>query len=99
MKAKGSTDSNSVRVILDEVIKKPWCPHGPTLLFESTSQGAPVKFFACSACRNRDDCPFYLEYTGEPLKETENSTSGRKNLVTYEEVSSNQYFSPNFKLH
>lgn len=30
MKAKGSTDSNSVRVILDEVIKKPLCPHGPT---------------------------------------------------------------------
>lgn len=87
MKAKTATESSGVRVILDETIKKPWCPHGPTLLFESTSQETSVKFFACSACRNRDDCSFYQEYTEEPLlNEMENVASKVTNVVTYEEV-------------
>lgn len=90
MKRNVSSESNSVRVILDESIEKPWCAHGPTLLFESTSKDTSQKFFACSACRDRKDCSFYLEYNSEklekPLKKTEQGINGRKSLLTYDEV-------------
>ncbi|XP_078588631.1 rRNA N(6)-adenosine-methyltransferase ZCCHC4-like [Branchiostoma floridae x Branchiostoma japonicum] len=48
----------------------PHCPHGPTLLFERYIRGAPSgeKFFACSACRDRKECSFYLKY-GEKMSE------------------------------
>ncbi|XP_076345837.1 rRNA N(6)-adenosine-methyltransferase ZCCHC4 isoform X1 [Tachypleus tridentatus] len=40
----------------------PKCLHGPTLLFERfTVEGKRTgrKFFACSSCRDRNDCPFF----------------------------------------
>lgn len=80
---KKKSESSSVRVILDDSIKKPRCKHGPTLLFESINE--PVKFFACSACRSREDCPFYHEFTGETVEET-NVDEDFSNLVTYDEV-------------
>ncbi|EDV22977.1 uncharacterized protein TRIADDRAFT_28284 [Trichoplax adhaerens] len=39
----------------------PYCPHGPTLLFERfyKSHKTSRRFFACSACRDRKDCSFF----------------------------------------
>ena len=36
----------------------PWCPHGPTLLFERSGK----KFYACAAFRQRKDCSAYFEF-------------------------------------
>lgn len=54
-------------IINDEILSKsPYCPHGPTLLFErfsATSDGKEReenrRFYACSACRDRKLCPFF----------------------------------------
>ncbi|KAM3857832.1 rRNA N(6)-adenosine-methyltransferase ZCCHC4 [Diretmus argenteus] len=55
-------DSFGVEVILPEADKKaPYCPHGPTLLFEKVCKGDEKgrRFYACSACRDRKDCNFF----------------------------------------
>ncbi|CAF0907842.1 unnamed protein product [Adineta ricciae] len=36
----------------------PRCVHGPTLLFRSSTE----RFFACSACRDRQECDIYIPY-------------------------------------
>jgi hypothetical protein len=36
----------------------PKCIHGPTLLFHSSTS----KFFACSACRDRQECDIFIPY-------------------------------------
>jgi len=48
-------------VIPDE--ERPYCNHGPTILFERFfPDKASRKFFACSACRNRKECTFFHWY-------------------------------------
>lgn len=42
----------------DLEINHPKCRHGPTLLFRSSDQ----RFFACSACRDRQECQIYIPY-------------------------------------
>ncbi|ELT91676.1 hypothetical protein CAPTEDRAFT_185876 [Capitella teleta] len=42
----------------------PTCPHGPMMLFERLNTKDPTTvetFYACSANRERNDCPFYLK--------------------------------------
>ncbi|CAF2052194.1 unnamed protein product [Rotaria magnacalcarata] len=39
-------------------INHPKCVHGPTLLFHSSTS----KFFACSACRDRQECDIFIPY-------------------------------------
>ncbi|CAF4995242.1 unnamed protein product, partial [Rotaria sp. Silwood1] len=39
-------------------INHPKCVHGPTLLFNSLTS----KFFACSACRDRQECDIFISY-------------------------------------
>lgn len=39
-------------------INHPKCVHGPTLLFHSSTS----KFFACSACRDREECDILIPY-------------------------------------
>ncbi|KAK0164843.1 hypothetical protein PV328_003415 [Microctonus aethiopoides] len=39
----------------------PKCPHGPTLLFGKRIDDELKQFYACSACRDRKLCNFYLE--------------------------------------
>lgn len=54
--------SFGVEVILDsDISKHPYCPHGPTLLFEKFSQddNNGRKFYACSSSRDRKDCGFF----------------------------------------
>ena len=36
----------------------PKCIHGPTLLFHSSTSN----FFACSACRDRQECDIFIPY-------------------------------------
>uniref|UniRef100_A0A1Y1N7L4 CTCHY-type domain-containing protein n=2 Tax=Photinus pyralis TaxID=7054 RepID=A0A1Y1N7L4_PHOPY len=49
-----------VEVILEDLTSHPKCPHGPTVLFSRVSDGRRINFFACSACRDRKQCSFYL---------------------------------------
>lgn len=45
--------------------KHPSCEHGPTILFRrwvGNSGLKSTKFFACSAFRDRKDCPIYVKY-------------------------------------
>jgi hypothetical protein len=46
----------------------PKCIHGPTLLFHSLTSS----FFACSACRDRQECDIFIPY------EERNSKKSRK---------------------
>ncbi|XP_017775093.1 PREDICTED: zinc finger CCHC domain-containing protein 4, partial [Nicrophorus vespilloides] len=48
-----------IKVIESDLSKHPKCPHGPTLLFTRTGE-EDKPFFACSACRDRKDCEFFL---------------------------------------
>lgn len=50
----------NVRFVPSDLSKHPCCPHGPTLLFSRLENGEPRSFFACSACRDRKDCAFFL---------------------------------------
>lgn len=53
-----------------DLSKHPQCPHGPTLLFGTNEKGKLEKFYACSACRDRKTCKFYLK-AGEKLTKKE----------------------------
>ena len=62
-KRKHIEDNSSLKVILEgDIRSNPECDHGPSILFERImSQGKIRKqFFACSAFRDRKQCPFYL---------------------------------------
>lgn len=52
-----------IKVIVKDPSSHPHCLHGPTLLFQRTfdNSNRVEEFFACSACRNRKECSFYLE--------------------------------------
>ncbi|XP_075890019.1 rRNA N(6)-adenosine-methyltransferase ZCCHC4 [Nelusetta ayraudi] len=61
-KTEANEDSFGLEVVLSDSDKAaPWCPHGPTLLFEKTCKGNGTgrRFYACSACRDRKDCNFF----------------------------------------
>lgn len=49
-----------VDVLTQNIENNPCCPHGPTILFCRTVNGVPRKYFACSACRDRKQCNFFL---------------------------------------
>jgi hypothetical protein len=54
------TDNHSIKVDFSGNIEidHPKCIHGPTLLFHSLTS----KFFACSACRDREECDILIPY-------------------------------------
>lgn len=56
-----------LKVIIEDLTNHPYCEHGPTLLFNKLSQGKEERYFACSACRDRNLCSFYMKY--EKLKD------------------------------
>ncbi|XP_070228329.1 rRNA N6-adenosine-methyltransferase ZCCHC4 isoform X3 [Bos mutus] len=67
LEAEGSSGRqgySGVEVVLssDPATPAPLCPHGPTLLFVKVNQGKEEtrRFYACSACRDRKDCNFFL---------------------------------------
>lgn len=51
---------SGVEVITKDSSGHPQCAHGPTILFSRVVNGEPKNFFACSACRDRKDCSFFL---------------------------------------
>ncbi|CAG9865183.1 unnamed protein product [Phyllotreta striolata] len=53
--SKTSTD-----VVVGDIDNNPHCPHGPTVLFSKASQEGVTRYFACSACRDRKNCKFYV---------------------------------------
>lgn len=50
-------------MVIEDLSSHPNCDHGPTLLFQRTfnSSNRIDEFYACSACRSRKECSFYLE--------------------------------------
>ncbi|KAJ8932230.1 hypothetical protein NQ314_014823 [Rhamnusium bicolor] len=54
------TTKGSVEVITENLESHPHCPHGPTILFSREVKGKKRNFFACSACRDRKHCNFFL---------------------------------------
>lgn len=66
-----------IEVNCDNIQNNPKCAHGPTLKFSRLVKGKVKKFYACSACRDRKDCPFFL-WEDEPITESK--------LLTWEEV-------------
>lgn len=51
---------SGIDVITEDLQDHPCCPHGPTLLFSRLVSVQPRNFFACSACRDKKDCTFFL---------------------------------------
>ncbi|XP_012280842.1 zinc finger CCHC domain-containing protein 4 [Orussus abietinus] len=62
-------EDTSLICISEGLDSHPKCPHGPTLLFERTCMNDTEKFYACSAYRNRKQCPFYFKYDSKPTKQ------------------------------
>ncbi|XP_049778984.1 rRNA N6-adenosine-methyltransferase ZCCHC4 [Schistocerca cancellata] len=59
---RGIENQNPVLdVIMDDLPNHPQCPHGPMLLFAQKNR----KFYACSACRDRKLCPYFIQYGTE----------------------------------
>nr|XP_047128623.1 rRNA N6-adenosine-methyltransferase ZCCHC4-like [Hydra vulgaris] len=62
-----SCEYRGVDLIDSSLDTNPLCAHGPTLLFERFFKDKPSqKYYACSACRDRKECPFFQLY-GEKL--------------------------------
>ncbi|CAB1345057.1 unnamed protein product [Coregonus sp. 'balchen'] len=88
MPLKGSDeDGFGIEIVLQQGDRKaPLCVHGPTLLFEKVCKGEEKgrRFYACSACRDRKECPFFLwedekafsQRGGEPVKDASFYPSG-----------------------
>ncbi|XP_023024649.1 rRNA N(6)-adenosine-methyltransferase ZCCHC4 [Leptinotarsa decemlineata] len=50
----------NVEIVVEDLKTHPCCPHGPTILFSRHVKKSAEKFFACSACRDRKFCNFFL---------------------------------------
>ncbi|XP_073973994.1 rRNA N(6)-adenosine-methyltransferase ZCCHC4-like [Rhodnius prolixus] len=59
---------SALKVHLDGLSNNPHCLHGPTLLFSRQVKGKEQKFYACSAYRDRKDCPFFLRADEKLIK-------------------------------
>ncbi|KAF2356636.1 Zinc finger GRF-type, partial [Trinorchestia longiramus] len=58
---RAPTPNLGVEVITTNTSQNPVCIHGPTITFERFFVGKKSrKFFACSACRDRKECPFFM---------------------------------------
>lgn len=60
--ADREADMTGVEYITEDLSSHPQCAHGPTLLFSRSinTKGDRRRFFACSACRDRRECSFFL---------------------------------------
>lgn len=58
-----NTANNAVELLCDDSDRIPCCKHGPGLLFMrvgTCSKNDARPFYACSACRRRKDCNFFV---------------------------------------
>ncbi|XP_043274196.1 rRNA N6-adenosine-methyltransferase ZCCHC4 [Venturia canescens] len=62
---------DGLECLWSDLSNHPVCPHGPTLLFDKYRSGMVKTFYACSACRDRKLCPFYVEVQKNGKKFTE----------------------------
>ncbi|XP_015176615.1 PREDICTED: zinc finger CCHC domain-containing protein 4 [Polistes dominula] len=46
----------------------PECEHGPTVVFGKYVNNFLERFYVCSACRDRKECPFYLKFGDQLTK-------------------------------
>lgn len=51
---------SGVEVIIEDLSTHPSCVHGPTLLFSRDIDGHKRYYYACSACRDRKKCSFFV---------------------------------------
>nr|XP_012222763.1 PREDICTED: zinc finger CCHC domain-containing protein 4 [Linepithema humile] len=72
------SDEHGVECLWGDVKNHPQCPHGPTLLFGRYINGELEKFYACSACRHRKLCRFYLKYEQKLSKFQKNAWEKEK---------------------
>ncbi|XP_046469134.1 rRNA N6-adenosine-methyltransferase ZCCHC4 isoform X1 [Neodiprion pinetum] len=68
MKITHNDSPSGYQCIWSDLADHPKCPHGPTLLFGRYVDGEYKQFYACSACRDRKLCSFYLEHGSKPTK-------------------------------
>lgn len=54
---------------------------GPTILFKRKTDGGEQKFFACSACRDRKDCNFFLKFEDEWNEKLQEKWNKKKHLL------------------
>lgn len=70
MKGAKITRETKTEVIFDNFVNNPCCSHGPTILFSKRVKNEIIKYYACSAQRDRKFCSFYLK-AGEKFKNIE----------------------------
>ncbi|XP_030758764.1 rRNA N6-adenosine-methyltransferase ZCCHC4 [Sitophilus oryzae] len=57
---KDDDNNHNIEVLNSDLKSNPKCCHGPTLLFSRRTKDSTRKFYACSACRDRKLCNFFL---------------------------------------
>ncbi|XP_077444190.1 rRNA N(6)-adenosine-methyltransferase ZCCHC4 [Stigmatopora argus] len=76
-------------ILKDGDTSAPWCPHGPTLLFEKREEGRK-RFYACSACRDRKECNFF-QWADEKVSEVRKTAREAENQRKKPPFSREQY--------
>lgn len=71
----------NIEVIIEDLKDHPRCAHGPTILFSREVKGVRRNFFACSACRERKHCNFFLWE-----EEKDKITPSKKNIWEQEVI-------------
>ncbi|XP_018011447.1 rRNA N6-adenosine-methyltransferase ZCCHC4 [Hyalella azteca] len=86
-----------VEVVTANISQNPMCLHGPTICFERFFiEKKSRKFYACSACRDRKDCPFFMwadqtqskAYRNTWLRKIKENRPKRSHLEEYKRLSS-----------
>lgn len=70
--------SKSVGVIIESLDTHPACEHGPAILFHRQNDNNDCqRFYACSACRDQNECPLFIRYD----ENTQNSANHRAAML------------------
>lgn len=70
-------------VVNEDNSKHPYCKHGPTLLFCRYLQTNQTElFYACSACRNQNECSFYSPF--KTMNEVKTDSQRENNAIACE---------------
>ncbi|XP_011871989.1 PREDICTED: zinc finger CCHC domain-containing protein 4 isoform X2 [Vollenhovia emeryi] len=64
--------ARGIEFVWENPAEHPECLHGPTLLFGRNVKDGVERFYACSACRDRKLCKFYLK-CGQELSKSQKS--------------------------
>lgn len=75
---------SGVEYIKEDLTDHPQCVHGPTFLLLRETANGPKKFFACSACRDRKDCSFFIWEEDRKKNNTEDNVKNKQRLFASE---------------